>query len=197
MSLLSNVLSRLVIAFLPRSKHLLISWPQSPFTVILKPKKIKFVIVSCFSPSICQEVIGLDAMIFIFWILSFKPAFHSPLSPSLRGSLVPLHFLPLECYLCIWGISVYLRNPGNLDSNLWFIQPGISHDILCVEVKQGDNIQSCCTPFPILNQSVVPFKVLTVDSWLGYRLLRRQVRWSDIADSLRIFHRRIPWWSSG
>ena len=64
MSLLFNVLSRLVIAFLPRSKHLLITWLQSPSAVILEPKKIKYVTVSTVSPSISHEVMGLDAMIF-------------------------------------------------------------------------------------------------------------------------------------
>ena len=62
-------------AFLPRSKCLLISWLQSPFSVILEPKKIKSVTVSIISPSICHEVIRPDAMIFIFWMLSFKPTF--------------------------------------------------------------------------------------------------------------------------
>ena len=66
MSLLFNMLSRLVIAFLPRSKHLLISWLQSPSVVILEPKKIKSVTVSIVFPSICHEMMGLDAMIFIF-----------------------------------------------------------------------------------------------------------------------------------
>ena len=66
MSLLVNMLSRLVIAFLPRTKHLLISWLQSLSTVILEPKKIKSVTVSIFSPSICHEVMGLDAMILVF-----------------------------------------------------------------------------------------------------------------------------------
>ena len=61
MSLLFNMLSRFVIAFLPRSKHLLISWLQSPSAVILEPKRIKSVTVTTVSPSICQEVIGLDA----------------------------------------------------------------------------------------------------------------------------------------
>ena len=75
MSLLFNMLSRCVIAFLPRSKRLLISWLQSPSAVILKPKKIKSVMVSIVSPSICHEVMGLDAMILAFWRLSFKPAF--------------------------------------------------------------------------------------------------------------------------
>ena len=75
MSLLSNMLSRLVITFLPRSKRLLISWLQSPPAVILEPKKIKSATVSTVSPSFCHEVMGPDAKIFVFWMLSFKPAF--------------------------------------------------------------------------------------------------------------------------
>ena len=66
MPLLFNMLSRLVIAFLPRSKCLLISWLQSPSTVILEPKKIKSVTVSIVSPSICHEVMGPDAMVLVF-----------------------------------------------------------------------------------------------------------------------------------
>ena len=66
MSLLFNMLSRLVIDFLPRSKRLLISWLQSPSAVILEPKKIKSVTVSIVSPSICHEVMEPDAMIFNF-----------------------------------------------------------------------------------------------------------------------------------
>ena len=64
MFLLFNLLSRLVIAFLPRGKHLLISSLQSPSTVILEPKKIKSVTVSIVSPSICHEVMGPDAMMY-------------------------------------------------------------------------------------------------------------------------------------
>ena len=71
MCLLFNMLSRLVIAFLPRSKHLLITWLQSPSAAILEPKKINFITVSIVSSSICHEVMGPDAMIFIFWTLSF------------------------------------------------------------------------------------------------------------------------------
>ena len=66
MSLLFNMLSRFVIAFLPRSKHLLISWLQSLSTVILEPKKINSDTLSIVSPSICHEVMGPDAMIFAF-----------------------------------------------------------------------------------------------------------------------------------
>ena len=69
------MLSRLVIALLPRSKCLLISWLQSPFAVILEPPKIKSLTVSIVSPFICHEVMGLDAMILVFWMLSFKPTF--------------------------------------------------------------------------------------------------------------------------
>ena len=75
MSLFFNMLYRLVIAFLPRNKRLLISWLQLPSAVILEPKKIKSVTVSIVSPPICHEVMELDAMIFIFWMLGFKPAF--------------------------------------------------------------------------------------------------------------------------
>ena len=83
-----------VVAFLPRRKDLLISWLQSPSAVILEPPKIKSAAVFTVSPSICREVMGPGAMIFVFWMLSFKPTFHSALSLSSRGSLVLLHFLP-------------------------------------------------------------------------------------------------------
>ena len=72
-SLLFNMLSRLFITFLPRSKCLLISWQQAPSAVILEPPKIKSATVSTVSPSICHEVMEPDAMIFVFWMLSFKP----------------------------------------------------------------------------------------------------------------------------
>ena len=69
MSLLFNMLSRLVIAFFPRSKHLLISWLQLPSAVILEPKKMRSITVSIVSPSVCHEVMGLDAIILAFWML--------------------------------------------------------------------------------------------------------------------------------
>ena len=75
MSLLFNMLSRLVTVFIQRNKHLLISWLQSPSAVILEPKKIKPPAVSIVFPSICHEVMGPDAMILDFWMLSFKPVF--------------------------------------------------------------------------------------------------------------------------
>ena len=71
MFLLFNKQSRFVIAFLPGSKHLLISWLQSLSTMILEPRKINSVTVSIVSPSTCHEVMGPEAIIFIFWMLSF------------------------------------------------------------------------------------------------------------------------------
>ena len=77
MSLLFNMLSRFVTAFLPRRECLLISWLQSQSAVILEPMKISlslFITVSFFCPSICHELMGPDAMILVIWMLSFKPA---------------------------------------------------------------------------------------------------------------------------
>ena len=107
MSLVYNMLSRFVIAFLKRSKHLLLSWLQWPSAVILELKKMKSMTDSAFSPSICNEVMRSDAVMLSFNMLKhteFQPSFLTALSPSLRGSLVPLHFLPLKQYhLHIWG----------------------------------------------------------------------------------------------
>ena len=74
-SLLFNMLSKLVIVFHPMSKYLSISWLQSPSTVTLESKRIKSVTASTFSPSICHEVMGPGATILVFWMLNFKPAF--------------------------------------------------------------------------------------------------------------------------
>ena len=91
-SLLLNMLSMLVITFLPRSKHLLISWLQTSSAVILESQELKSATVS---PSIYHEVMGQNAMILVFWMLSFKPTFSlSSFTFSTRGFSVPLHFLP-------------------------------------------------------------------------------------------------------
>ena len=107
MSLLFNMLFRLVIYLLPRSKHLLISWLQSPSAVTLEPSPKNSVIVSIVSWSICHEVMGPDAVIFIFWKLSFKPTFSlfsfikSLLSYSLLSAIrvVPCAYLSLLIFL--------------------------------------------------------------------------------------------------
>ena len=130
-SLLFNMLSRLVIAFLPRSKHLLISCLQSPSAMILKPPKIKSLTISIISLSICHEVMGPDAMIFVFWMMSFKPTFFTLYSHLHQEAF---EFLFTFCHkgdvICVAElIDIF---PGNLDSSLCFIQPSISHDVLCI-----------------------------------------------------------------
>ena len=108
-------LSRLVITFLPRSKCLLISWLQSPSAVILEPPKIKSDTVSS---SISHEVMGPDAMILVFWMLSFKPTFSLSSFTFIRGFLVPLHFLPEEwCHLHMWCWRRLLRVPWTLQGD--------------------------------------------------------------------------------
>ena len=84
MSRLFNMLSRLVITFLPRSKHLLISWLQSLSAVILESTKMKSNTVSTVSPSISHEVMGPDAMILVFWMLSFKPTWGFPCGSAVK-----------------------------------------------------------------------------------------------------------------
>ena len=138
MSLLLNVLSRLVITFLPRSKRLLISWLQSPSAVILEHKKIKSDTISTVSPSISHEVVGPNATIFVFWMLSFKPTF------SL--STFTLCLWPhLKCFDFCWESALLLllwTNPpqglfppsspliGNRCSQSWSWAFHFSHSIL-------------------------------------------------------------------
>ena len=160
MSLLFNILSSLVITFLPKSKCLLISWIQSPSAVILEPKKIPSVTVSIVSPSICHEVIGPDAMIFIFWMLSFKAAFSLSSFTFIKRLLSSISLFAIRV---VW--SAYLRLliflPEIListcaSSSLAFCMMYSAYNLN----KQGDNTQLLCTPFPIWNQSVVPCPVL-------------------------------------
>ena len=104
MSLLLNMLFRLVKIFPPRNKHLFILSLQSPSAVILEPRKIKLATVSTISPSICHAVMGLDAMILVFWMWSYEPTFSlssftfkrlfsssSSLSAMKVASSLPLH----------------------------------------------------------------------------------------------------------
>ena len=182
MSLLLNMLSRLVITFLPRSKSLFISRIQSPSTVILEHKKMKSATLSTVSPSIfCHEVMGPDAMNLVFWMLSFKPTLSLSSFTFIRRLFTLCHKGGVICIS--EGIDI---SPGNLDSSLCFLQPSVSHYVLCI--KQGDNMQPWCTPFPIWNQFAVPCPVLTVASWPAYRFLKRQVRSSGMPISFRIFH---------
>ena len=182
MSMLFNVLSRLVITFLPGSKRLLISWLQSPSAVILEPPKIKSATVS---PSTCYEVTGLDAMILVFWMLSFKPTF-SLFSFTKKlfssSSLSAIRVVSSAYLRLLMFLPPFLIPACNLSSPAFLM--------MCSAYrlnKQGGSRQLCGSPFWILNQSVVPNRVLTVASWPAYSFLRRQVRWSGIPISLRVF----------
>jgi len=138
-----------------------------------------------YSPSIGHAVVGLNAMILVFLKknLILNQLFHSP-SPSSRGPLVPLRFLPLEwssAYLRLLMFLLPILIPAFNSSSLAFL-------MMCSAYSWGDSRQTCHTPFSILNQPVIPYSVLTIASWPAYRFLRRQVRWSGIPISLRAFH---------
>ena len=177
MFLLFNMLSRLVITFLPRSKHLLISWLQSPSAVILELQKIKSVTVS---PSFCHEVMGPDVMIFVFWTLSFKLTFSLSTFTFIKrlfsSSALSAIRVVLSAYLTLLTFLPAILIPGCVSSSPAFLMMYSAYKLN----KQGDNIQPWHTPFPIWNQFVVPRPVLTVASWPAYRFLKRQVRWSGL-----------------
>ena len=174
MSLLFSMLYVLVITFFTRSKHLLISWLQSPSAVILEPPKIKCVTISIVSPSICHEVMGTDAII-LFWMLSFKPTFSlsSFIFIERRFSYCSLSAIRVvsSAYLRLLIFLPAILIPACASSSPTFLMMYSAYKLN----KQGDNIQPWRTPFPILNQSVVPCLVLTVASWPAYRFLKRQV----------------------
>ena len=194
MSLLFNMLSRLVIAFLLRSKRLLISWLQSPSAVILEPKKIKSLTVSIVFPSICHEVMGPNAMTLVFWMLSFKPTFSLSSFTFIKrlfssSSLSAIRVVS-SAYPRLLIFLPTILIPACASSSLTFLMMYSA----CKLNKQGDNIQPWHTPFPIWNQSVVPCPVLTVASWLACRFLRRQVRWVGLVfPSLEEFFHSLLW----
>ena len=161
MSLLFNMLSRLVIAF-PRSKRLLIPWLQSPSAVILETKKIKFLTVS---PSICHEVMGPAATSLSFLNVDFKPAFSLSSFTFIKrlfssSSLSAIRVVS-SAYLRLLILLPVIWIPACASSSLAFHMMYSAYKLN----KQGDNIQPCRTPFPIWNQSIFPCLVLTVASW--------------------------------
>ena len=185
MSLLFNMLLRLFITFLPRSKHRLISWLRSPSAVILEPKKLKSVTVSIVSPSICHEVMGPGVMILVFWMLSFKPAFSLSSFTFKRlfsSSLLSAVRVVSSAYLKLLIFLLAILIAACASSSPAFLVMYSAYKLN----KQGDSIQPWRIPFPILNQNPCP--VLTVASWPASRFLRRQVRWCAIPFTLRIFY---------
>ena len=170
MSLLFNMLSRLVIAFLPKSKCLLISWLQSSSAVILEPPKIKSDTVSTVSPSISHKVMGPDAMILVFWMLSFKPTFSLSSFTFIKrlfssSSLSAIRVVS-SAYLRLLIFLPAILIPDCASSSPAFLMMYSAYKLN----KQGENIQPWHTPFPIWNQPVVPCPVLTVASWPAYTL---------------------------
>ena len=151
--------------------------------MILEPKKRISVTTSTFSSSICHGVMGPDAMILVFPILSLKPAL------SLCSYLIKRFYSSSSLSAVRVVSSAYLRLlpvliPACSSSSPAFLMMCSAY----VLNKHGGGRQPCCTPFLILNRSVVPYTVLTLPSWPTYRFLSRQVRWSGIPISLRAFH---------
>ena len=149
MSLLFNMLSRLVITFLPRSKNLLISWLQSPSAVILEPRKIESDTVSTVSSSICHEVMEPDVMILVFWMLSFKPTFSLSsftfikrlFSSSSLSAIRVVSSLYLRLLIFLPAILI----PACDSSSSAFLMMYSAYKLN----KHSDNIHPWCNPFPI------------------------------------------------
>ena len=184
MSLFCNMLSMFVIAFLPRSKLLLISWLQSLSTVIFGSQEEKICHCFHFFPIYLPWSDGLDAMILAFWMLSFKLSSFIFIKGLFSSSPLSSVRVVSPVYLRLLIFLPEILIPAYDSSSLAFHIMYYAYKLN----KQGDNIQPWHTPFPIWNQSIVPCKVLTVASWPGYRFLRRQVRWFGTPISLRIFH---------
>ena len=155
------------------------SWLQSPSAVILEPKKIKSATVSIVSPSICHEVMGPNAMIFIFWIPSFKTAFSFSYFSFIRGlfssSLSDIRVLS-SAYLKLLIFLPAILIPACASSSPAFCIMYSAYKLN----KQSNNIHPWFIPFPLWNQSIFRSLGLTVASWPEYRFLRRQVRWSVV-----------------
>ena len=140
MSLLFNMLSRLVIVFLPRSKRLLISWLQSPSAVILEPKKI---VSRCFHffPIYLHEVMGLEAMILFFWMLSFKPTFSLVSFTFIRrvfsSSLLPVIRVVSSAYLKLLIFLPTVLNPACASSSPAFCMMYSAYKYSCLENPMG------------------------------------------------------------
>ena len=145
MSLLFNMLSKLVVTFLPKSKHLLISWLQSPSSVILEPKKIKSVTVSIISLSICHQVMGPDAMIIVSWMLSFKPSFSLYsfifIKRLFRTSSLSVIRVVSSAYLRLFIFLLAILVLACASSSPAFRLMYSAYKLN----KQGDNIQPWCT----------------------------------------------------
>ena len=148
----------------------------------------KSVTVTIVSPPICHEVMGLDAMIFVYWMLSFNPAFSLSSFTFIKRLFSSSSFSAITVVSSA-SLRLLIFLPANLIPACAFSSPALLMMYSAYKLnKQGDNIQPWCTPFLIWNQSIVPSQVLTVASWPACKCLRRQVRWSCIPISWIIFH---------
>ena len=147
-----------------------------------------------FFTSICHEMMGPDAMILVFWRLSFKPTFSlSSLTFIKRlfsSSLLSAIRMVSSAYLRLLIFLLEILIPACTSSSPAFLTMYSASKVN----KQGDNKQPWRIPFPIWNQSAVLCPVLTIASWPAYRFLKRQVRWSSIPISFRIFQSLL--WST-
>ena len=169
------MLSRLVITFIPKNKYLFISRLSHHLQWLWSPK-IKAVTISIVFPSICLEVMGPDAIILVFWMLSFKPTFSLSSFTFIKRlfSSSPLSAIRVvsSAYLRLLIFLPAILIPACASSSPVFLMMYSAYKLN----KQDDNTQPWCTPFPIWNQSVVPCPFLTVAFWPAYRFLRRQIR---------------------
>ena len=185
-----NVLNGFVIDFLPC--HNFSSMEQMSFNSMAAvpihsdfgAQENKICYCLCFPPSVCHEVMGPDAMILDFWMLSFKTVFSlfsftfikRLFSPSSLSAIRVMSLAYLRLLIFLLAILIPACASSSLRVSMMYTAYKLN--------KHVDNIQPCCTPFPILNQSVVPCLVLTAVCWPAYR---RQVRWSGIPITWRIF----------
>ena len=185
--MLFNMLSRLVITFLPRRKCLVSFDFMAAITICIDFGAPQSKVSHCFDCFLIyllwSDETGCHDL--CFWMLSFKPTFH-----SFSSSLLSAIRVVLSAYLRLFIFLPAILIPACASSSPAFHMMHYAYKLN----MQGNNIQPWRTPFPIWNQSVVPCPVLTVASWPAYRFLKRQDRWSGIPISFRIFHSLL--WST-
>ena len=182
--LLFNMLSRLVITFLPRSKCLLFHGCSHHLQWFGAPQNKVSHCFHCFPIYLPWS----DAMLFVFWMLSCKPTFSlssfTLIKSLFSSSLLYAIRVVSSAYLRLFIFLLAILISACASTSPAFFMMCSAYKLS----KQGDNIQPWCTLFLICNQFAAPCPVLTVASWPAYRFLRRQVRWSGIPSLLRIFH---------
>ena len=171
MSLLFNTPFMFAAGFLPRRKSFNF---MAAVTVCsdFGAYKRKSVTASTFSSSTCHKVMGPDAMIFFFWMLSFNPAFSfssfTLIKRLFSSSSLSAFRVESSTYLrLIFLLEILISVYDSSSPTFYMMYSAFKLN------KQGNNIQPCCTLFPNLNQSIIPCLVLTVASWPTYRFLRR------------------------